>query len=94
MSCDEEHNFEVYREALIDDSTIVEYDEAAITAFGEDVCRASLAELIPADSNVMISFKFLQPTIDSWNDPDSPDRVVSCLGFDEDAPLIGRLDEQ
>ena len=93
VDCSEEHQFEVYQEALIDNS-IVEYDEPAISAFSENVCRTSLAETIPADDDRGISFKFLQPTRDSWNEPDNPDRVVTCLLFDDDAPLIGRASDE
>ncbi len=90
VDCDTEHQFQVYRETIIDDASITEYDEAAITSFAEGVCRAALAALIPADDTRGINFKFLQPTEESWN-AENPDRVVTCLLFDDDAPLIGRV---
>ena len=91
VDCDEPHDFEIYREAIID--TVPEFDEIAISAFAEDVCRTSLAELVSPDDDRGISFKFFQPTVDSWNQTQNPDRLVTCLGFDDDAQLIGRLDE-
>ena len=90
VDCAEEHDFQVYREALVDNS-ITEFDESAITSFAEDLCRASLVETVPADDERGISFKILQPTVDSWNEPGNPDRLVTCLLFDEDAPLVGRV---
>ena len=89
VDCAEEHDFEIYRESLVDNS-ITDYDEPAISSYAENVCRASLAEILPADDERGIDFKFLQPSIDSWNEPDNPDRLVTCLLFDDDAPLIGR----
>ena len=90
VDCDQEHNFQVYREALVDNS-ITEFDESAITSFAEDLCRATLVETVPDDDDRGISFKILQPTIDSWNDSGNPDRLVTCLLFDEDALLVGRV---
>ena len=90
VDCELEHQFEVYREALIE-SSITEFDEEAISTYAEDVCRTSLAAYIPADDDRNLRFKFLQPTEDSWNQPDDPDRVITCLLFDGDGdPLIGR----
>ena len=89
VDCELEHQFEVYREALID-SSITAFDEEAISAYAEEVCRTSLAAYIPADDDRGLKFKFLQPTEDSWNQEEDPDRVITCLLFDDDAPLIGR----
>lgn len=89
VDCEEEHQFEVYREALID-SSITVFDEDAISAYAEEVCRTSLEAYIPPDDDRGLKFKFLQPTQDSWNQADEPDRVITCLLFDEDAPLVGR----
>ena len=89
VDCEVEHQFEVYREVLID-SSITTFDEGAISAYAEDVCRTSLEAYVPATDPRGLSFKFLQPTEDSWNQADEPDRVVTCLLFDDDAPLIGR----
>ena len=90
VDCELEHQFEVYREALIE-SSITEFNEIAISAYAEDVCRTSLAAYIPSDDERNLRFKFLQPTEDSWNQADDPDRVVTCLLFDGDGdPLIGR----
>ena len=88
VDCEQEHQFEVYREALID-SSITVFDEAEISAYAEDVCRTALENYVPNDERGL-KFKFLQPTEDSWNQEDSPDRVVTCLLFDENGPLIGR----
>ncbi len=89
VECEEEHQFEVYREVLID-SSITTFDEGAISAYAEDVCRTSLEAYVPATDPRGLSFKFLQPTQDSWNQADEPDRVITCLLFDDDAPLFGR----
>ena len=89
VDCQEEHQFEVYREVLID-SSITTFDEPAISAYAEDVCRTSLEAYVPANDSRGLMFKFLQPTEESWNQADEPDRVVTCLLFDDDAPLIGR----
>lgn len=89
VDCEVEHQFEVYREVLID-SSITTFDEGAISAYAEDVCRTSLEAYVPATDPRGLSFKFLQPTEDSWNQAEEPDRVVTCLLFDDDAPLIGR----
>ncbi len=90
VDCEIEHQFEVYREALIE-SSITTFDETAISAYAEEVCRTSLAAYIPADDDRNLKFKFLQPTEDSWNQPEDPDRVITCLLFDgDDDPLIGR----
>ena len=89
VECEEEHQFEVYREVLID-SSITTFDEGAISAYAEDVCRTSLEAYVPATDSRGLSFKFLQPTQDSWNQADEPDRVITCLLFDDDAPLLGR----
>jgi len=88
VDCEQEHQFEVYREALID-SSITVFDEVEISAYAEDVCRTALENYVPNDERGL-KFKFLQPTEDSWNQEDSPDRVVTCLLFDENGPLIGR----
>ncbi len=89
VDCDQEHQFEVYREALID-SSIATYDEAAIATYAEEICRTSLAAYIPADDDRDLKFKFLQPTEESWGNESNPDRVVTCLLFDEEGPLVGR----
>lgn len=89
VDCEEEHQFEVYREALIEPS-ITTFDEEAISAYAEEVCRTSLEAYIPPDDERGLKFKFLQPTEDSWNQPEDPDRVITCLLFDDDAPLVGR----
>ncbi len=89
VDCEEEHQFEVYREALIE-SSITSFDEEAISAYAEEVCRTSLEAYIPADDDRGLKFKFLQPTEDSWNQTEDPDRVITCLLFDDDAPLVGR----
>ena len=90
VDCEEPHQFEVYREALIE-SSIETFDELAISQYAEEVCRTSLAAYIPADDDRNLRFKFLQPTEDSWNQVEDPDRVVTCLLFDgDDEPLIGR----
>ena len=89
VDCAEEHNFEVYREALID-SSITVFDDAAISLYAEEVCRTSLEAYVPPDDERGLKFKFLQPTEDSWNQAEEPDRVITCLLFDEDAPLVGR----
>ena len=93
VDCEESHDFEVYVERLIDDSVTTEYDEAIITEFSENVCRSALAELVSPEQSPSINFKFLQPTQDSWNS-DAEDRLVTCLGFDEDGPLQGRIDSE
>ena len=93
VDCEVEHNFEVYREVLID-SSITTFDEGAISAYAEDVCRTSLEAYVPATDPRGLSFKFLQPTEESWNQADEPDRVVTCLLFDDDAPLVGRASAQ
>lgn len=93
VDCAESHDFEVYIERLIDDTVITEYDEATITEFSEGVCRSALAELVSPAENPSINFKFLQPTQDSWNS-DAEDRLVTCLGFDEEGPLEGRFDDE
>ena len=89
VDCEEEHQFEVYREVLID-SSITTFDEPAISAYAEDVCRTSLEVYIPTNDDRGLMFKFLQPTEQSWNQDEEPDRVVTCLLFDDDEPLIGR----
>ncbi len=89
VDCEEEHQFEVYREALIE-SSITSFDEEAISAYAEEVCRTSLEAYIPPDDDRGLKFKFLQPTEDSWNQAEDPDRVITCLLFDDDAPLVGR----
>ena len=89
VDCQEEHQFEVYREALID-SSITSFNEEAISAYAEEVCRTSLEAYVPADDDRGLKFKFLQPTEDSWNQEEDPDRVITCLLFDDDAPLVGR----
>lgn len=89
VDCEEPHQFEVYREALIE-SSITEFDEEAISAYAEEVCRTSLEAYIPPDDDRGLKFKFLQPTEDSWNQAEDPDRVITCLLFDDDAPLVGR----
>ena len=93
VDCEQEHQFEVYREVLID-SSITTFDEAEISSYAEDVCSTSLDSYIPPDDPRGLSFKFLQPTEDSWNQEEEPDRVVTCLLFDDDEPLIGRANEQ
>ena len=93
VDCDVPHDFEVYREAIVDES-ITEFDEAAISAFAEDVCRSSLAPLIRTGDDRVINFKFFQPTRDSWNEEENPDRLVTCLAFDEDADLVGRINDE
>ncbi len=89
VDCSIPHEFEVYREALID-STITEFDEEAISAQAEEVCRTSLADYVPPTDTRDLKFKWFQPTEDSWNQEDDPDRVITCLLFYEDGPLIGR----
>ena len=89
VDCEEEHQFEVYREALIEPS-ITAFDEEAISAYAEEVCRKALETYIPSDDERGLKFKFLQPTEDSWNQAEDPDRVITCLLYDEDAPLLGR----
>ncbi|MFT7473737.1 MAG: hypothetical protein ACI81L_000652 [Verrucomicrobiales bacterium] len=89
VDCEVAHQFEVYREELIDVS-ITAFDETAISSYAEEVCRTALANYVPADDERGLSFKFLQPTEDSWNQEEDPDRVITCLLFDDDAPLIGR----
>jgi len=89
VECEEEHQFEVYREVLID-SSITSFDETAISAYAEDVCRTSLEAYVPATDPRGLMFKFLQPTEDSWNQAEEPDRVITCLLFDDDEPLVGR----
>ena len=89
VDCEIEHQFEVYREVLID-SSITTFDEPAISAYAEDVCRTSLEAYVPIDDERALMFKFLQPTEESWNQAEEPDRVITCLLFDDDAPLIGR----
>ena len=89
VDCQLKHQYEVYREALIDPSITI-FDEEAISSYAEEVCRTTLEAYIPADDERGLKFKFLQPTEDSWNQPDDPDRVITCLLFDEDAPLVGR----
>jgi hypothetical protein len=89
VDCVVKHQFEVYREELIDVS-ITAFDEIAISAYAEEVCRTALANYVPVDDERGLKFKFLQPTEDSWNQEEDPDRVITCLLFDDDAPLIGR----
>lgn len=89
VACSEPHEFEVYREAVID-NTITTYDEPAIEAQAEDVCRTSLAAYIPADDTRDLQFKWFQPTEESWNQPENPDRVITCLLYDENEKLVGR----
>ncbi len=88
VDCKLEHQFEVYREALIDTS-ITSFNEEAISEYAEDVCRTSLEAYISADDDRGLKFKFLQPTEDSWNQVEDPDRVITCLLFDDDGPIIG-----
>ncbi len=89
VDCSVPHEFEVYREALID-SSVTSFDEAAISAQAEEVCRTSLAAYIPPDDERNLKFKWFQPTEESWNQETDPDRVITCLLFDEDGPLTGR----
>ena len=89
VDCDIEHQFEVYREALIDTS-ITAFDADAISSYAEEVCRTSLAAYVPPEDDRGLEFKFLQPTEDSWNQEEVPDRVITCLLYDDDAPLVGR----
>ena len=89
VDCSIPHEFEVYREALID-SSVTSFDEAAISAQAEEVCRTSLAAYIPPTDERDLKFKWFQPTEESWNQATDPDRVITCLLFDEEGPLTGR----
>ena len=90
VDCEIAHQFEVYREALIE-SSITSFDEVAISAYAEEVCRTSLDAYVPDNTEQNLRFKFLQPTEDSWNQAEDPDRVITCLLFDGDEEeLIGR----
>ena len=88
VECETEHTFEVFREALIP-STITEFNEVEISTYAEDVCRSSFTAYVGPDAGGL-SFKFLQPTEDSWNQDEEPDRVITCLLFDENGLLTGR----
>ncbi|MGI9606584.1 MAG: septum formation family protein, partial [Acidimicrobiales bacterium] len=89
VDCSVPHSFEVFREALID-SSIDEFDLEAISDQAEDLCRTSLEAYVSPDDERDLKFKWFQPTEESWNQEDEPDRVITCLLFDEDGPLTGR----
>jgi hypothetical protein len=90
VNCELAHEFEVYREALVD-RTIETYDVDAIEAQAQELCRTSLAGLIPEGDDRDLMYKWFQPTEQSWNQAGNPDRVITCLLFDEDEKLFGTV---
>lgn len=90
VDCDVAHEFEVYREALVD-KTIETYDVDAIEAQAQQLCRRSLARLIPDGDDRDLMYKWFQPTEQSWNQAGNPDRVITCLVFDEGEKLVGTV---
>ena len=90
VDCELAHEFEVYREALVD-KTIETYDIEAIETQAQELCRASLAALIPEDDDRDLMYKWFQPTEQSWNQAGNPDRVITCLLFDENEKLFGTV---
>ena len=89
VDCSVPHQFEVYTEDVLDPS-ITEFDEEAINAAAEAICRDALDAYIPADDDRNIQFKWFQPTAESWAQEDNPDRAITCLLFDADGPMTGR----
>lgn len=90
VDCAEPHAFEVFRQANLT-SEITEFDNDAITTEGERICAASFDSVIPPGDERSLRFKWLQPTPDSWELEENPDRLITCLLFDEDGPLTGRV---
>ena len=90
VNCELAHEFEVYREALVD-RTIETYDVDAIEAQAQELCRTSLAALIPEGDDRDLMYKWFQPTEQSWNQAGNPDRVITCLLFDEGEKLFGTV---
>lgn len=89
VDCSVPHQFEVYTEDVLD-ASITEFDEEAINAAAEAICREALDAYIPADDDRNIQFKWFQPTAESWAQAENPDRAITCLLFDADGPMTGR----
>lgn len=93
VDCSEPHSFEVFRQADLT-TDITEFDLDAITAEGERICAESFDNAIPPGDERNLRFKWLQPTPDSWAlEGEEQDRLITCLLFDEDGPLTGRVAE-
>ena len=79
----------MYRQALVD-SQIVEFDAQAIQSYADEVCSTSLSAYVPTYETRGLSYLFVAPTEETWNNPEEPDRVVTCLLFSNEAQLVGR----
>jgi len=90
VDCDDPHQFEIYREALVAPSVTSSFDEGLIVEYAEEVCAISLDAYVPDNDERGIDFTFVHPTEDSGTSPADPDRVITCLLFDEDGPIVGR----
>ena len=88
VDCDTEHRFELYREALVT-AEIEVFDEVAIAAYADEVCQISLDAYARTEDHGL-EFIALQPTADTWNSEQDPDRVVACLLFSDEL-LVGRI---
>lgn len=90
VQCEDPHDFELYREALVE-SSITSFDELRLAGYANEVCAMSLNAYLTGELADGIDYIALYPNETSWNDVVEPDRVVACLLYDIDGgQLVGR----
>ncbi|MBB6171261.1 hypothetical protein HNR23_001321 [Nocardiopsis mwathae] len=80
IDCAEPHEAEVYAEHQLSGDTYPGEKETDKEA--DSFCRSELEALIDDNDDAELSYTFLMPTEDSWNNMD--DRAVTCMVVDLD----------
>jgi len=84
VDCDSPHVYEVYFDTVVD-SPGAQFDIDAVSENSERVCRSAFLQRPDLASGY--SYKWLQPTLESWSDPSYQDRTITCLAERVEAEL-------
>jgi len=84
IDCAKPHDQEIFKSIIMPDGKFPG-DDAVDTA-ASDGCRPAFKDFVGIDYNdSKLSLTDFQPTQDSWNDKDFPDREILCIVYEEDA---------
>jgi hypothetical protein len=84
VDCAKPHDQEIFKSIIMPDGDYP--GEDGVQQAASDGCRPAFKDFVGLDyEDSTLSLTDFQPTEDSWNDPDFPDREILCIVYDVDA---------
>jgi Septum formation len=90
IDCAKAHDQEIFKSIIMPASDFPGDD--AVNTAASDGCRPAFQDFVGISyDDSKLALTDFQPTQDSWNDPDFPDREILCIVYDDGVKTTGTL---